>query len=31
MDNYLSKEDTKVVKGIAIVLMLMLHLWSQTG
>lgn len=28
MDNYLSKEDTKVVKGIAIVLMLMFHLWG---
>ena len=28
MDTFLSKEDTKVTKGIAIVMMLMSHLWG---
>lgn len=29
MDNYLSKEDTKALKGIAIIFMLINHLWGD--
>lgn len=28
MENYFTKEDTKVIKGIAIILMLTHHLWG---
>lgn len=31
MDNTLSKDDTRVLKGIAIVLMLITHLWESPG
>ena len=27
MDGYLDKEDTKALKGVAIIMMLALHLW----
>lgn len=28
MENYFTKEDTKIIKGIAIILMLIHHLWG---
>lgn len=28
MDDFYSRKDTKIIKGIAIVLMLMHHLWA---
>ena len=31
MNNYFSKEDTKVIKGITIILMMMHHLWAFPG